>query len=140
VKHQGVGGKAAVNGDPKMPWRAADIFVAKPAGRALSATDPRINRDLTAGFYGRVRSGSFDPAGNFVAKRERKRTPRANIQLFSSTKHKITILHVQVGMADAATFDPDQHLGALWRWQVCHRFAERRAVGCQRLSVYFHAS
>src|SRR5262245_37914285 len=121
-----------------MTRRAADILVTNLACCTLSATDPGIDGNGPPGFYCRVRSGGLDPAGNFVTKRERKRAPCANIELFFSTKQKITILHVQVGMADAATFNPDQHLGALWRRQVRHRFAERCSVGRQRLSEHFH--
>jgi hypothetical protein len=134
-----VAGKAAVNGDPEMTRRAADILVANLACCALSATDPGIYGNMTPRFYSRVRSGTFDPAGNFVTKRERKRTPRANIKPFFSTERKIAVLHMQVGMADAASFNPDQNLGALWRRHVGHRFAERRSVGRQGLSVHFHA-
>src|SRR4029453_10414274 len=139
VWHQNVAGKAAVNGDPEMTRRAADILIANLACCALSATDPGIYGNMTPRFYSHVRSGAFNPAGNFVTKRERKRTPRANIELFFSAERKIAVLHMQVGVADAATFDSDQYLGALWRRQVGYRFAERRSVGRQGLSVHFHA-
>src|SRR5262245_29599855 len=122
-----------------MTRRGADILVANLACCALSATNPGIHGNMTPRFYGRIRSGAFDPAGNFVAERERKRTPRANIELFFSTERKIAVLHMQVGGANPATFDSDQYFGALRRRQVGHRFAERRSVGRQGLSVHFHA-
>jgi hypothetical protein len=133
-----VAGETAVNGYSEMTRRTANVLVTNFACCALSATDPGINSNATPGFYGRVRSSGFDLAGNFVTERERERTPCANIELFFSTKYKITILHMQVGMTDAATFNPDQHLGALWSRQVHDRFAERRSVGRQRLSVHSH--
>ena len=109
-------GKAAVYGNPEVTRRVANILVTNLTGGASPTTDPGIYRNLAAGFYVCVRPCALDSTGNFMTKRERECTPGTNIKPFFVAEYKVTILHVQVGMTDAATFDPHQHLGALQSW------------------------
>jgi hypothetical protein len=109
----------------------ANILVTNLAGCASPATDPGIYGHLPVGFYTSIRARGFDRAGNLVTKRKWQRTPSTNIKLSFSVEYKVTILHVQVGMTDATTFDPYQNFGALWPWYVYDRFAERLPVSGQ---------
>src|SRR5262245_25396628 len=131
-------GKAAVDGYPEVARRHTNILVTELAGGALPAADPGIYGDLATRLYVGIRPGAFDPAGNFMTKRERQRTPGANIKPFLAAEGKIPILHVQIGVADAATFDPHQNLGVLWSRNVRDRLAQRTSIDGQRLPVHLH--
>src|SRR5690606_13415131 len=50
------------------------------------------------------------------------------------TKREIAVLHVDVGVADAAAADPHEDFSTLRRGALRRCFAQRRTVGCQRLS------
>jgi hypothetical protein len=43
-----------------------------------------------------------------VAERERQFTPGTNIKLLSTAEGEVAVLHVQIGMADAAARDPHE--------------------------------
>ena len=60
VRHQHMRCKAAVDGDPEMMGRNADILVAGFTGRALSATDPGIDGYFCPGFDIGIRARALD--------------------------------------------------------------------------------
>ena len=124
-------GKAAIDGNPEVTRRDTNILVTDLAGGALPAANPGIYGDLAARSYIGVRPNAFDFAGNFMTKRKRQRTPGANIKLLFTAECKVPILHVQVGVADAATFDPHQHLGALWPRYVHDRLTQGASIDSQ---------
>jgi hypothetical protein len=124
-------GIPAVNSDAEMTRRTANVLITDFAGGALPASDPRIHGNPATGLYGRVRSCRIDLAGNFVTKREWQRAPGSHIKLFFSAEHKVTILHMQVGMADTTAFHPHQHFGSLRLRYVRDGFAEGRSVSGQ---------
>jgi len=130
--------KATVGGNPKMAWARANVLVTNLAGGALSATNPGIHGDLGAGFCTGVWPSAFDRACYFVAKRERQSASRADIESFVAAKRKVAILHVQVGMADAAPLDLHQDLGSSRLWSLYRGFAQGCAVSGQGLAVHLH--
>src|SRR5215470_10069561 len=50
----------------------------------------------------------------------------------------MTVLHMQVGMADPTPVDADEHFRSLRSRHIDDRFAQRRAVGDQRLAMELH--
>ena len=98
-------GKTAVDCGAQMAWHDADILVANLACGASPATDPRIDRDRGTRFCIRIRPHAFDHASDFMTKRKWQRAARAHVQFFVFTEQKETVLHMQIGMADAATND-----------------------------------
>ena len=123
--------KAAVNSRAEMPRRLADVFIARLAGGALSATDPGIDRDLRADFGFCIRSRLFNHAGDFVSERKGQSATGAYVERFAVAQFKKSVLHVQIGMADAASRNPHQYFAALRARRVDHRLAQRCAVGRQ---------
>ena len=133
MRHQHVRGKAAVGGDAEMAVGRAQIFLAGAAGRAGAAADPGIDRDLRAGLRARgVRSRALDHARDLVAERERQRAAGAHVERLAVAEREIAVLHVQVGMADAAALDAHQHLGALRLRAIDDGLAERGFIGGER--------
>src|SRR6202011_3239108 len=105
--------EATVDHDSEMARVAADVFVTGPACSARAAADPGIDGDRPADpRVPGLGACALDAAGDLVAKGERQRTATADVQSLVATELEITILHMQVGMTDAATLDPHQHLGA----------------------------
>jgi len=131
-----MGGKTAVHCDAEMARRRADIFLTRLAGRAPTATDPRIDRKLGARSHQRPRA--LDLTCDLMAERERQRAAGADVELLAVAEQKIAVLHVQVGMADAAARDAHQNFGARRLGDVDIRFAQRRAIGGEGLAVYLH--
>ena len=91
----------------------AQILLAGAAGRALcrNRSTDRPRRDVQAAACGR-RPRALDYAGDLVAKRERQRAARADVEPFVVAEHEIAVLHVQVGMADAAALNAHQYFVA----------------------------
>ena len=75
--------KAAVHCSSEMTRRHADIFITRLACGALSTTDPRVDRDLRAGFGIRIGSRVLNDAGNFVAERKGQSPARAYVEQFA---------------------------------------------------------
>ncbi len=96
----------------------AQILIAGAAGRAFAATDPGIHRDTVADRCIGPFAGGFDHAGDFVAKRERQRAVLGDVELLAAAEIKIAVLNMQVGMADAAAFDADQHFAVARLGQI----------------------
>src|SRR5690242_2836315 len=120
-----------------MMVRGAQVLLTAPAQRTCSAADPRIHRDAPADLcVGRIFARSLDNARDLMAERERQRTVLGDIEPLVATQRKITVLQMQVGMADAAALDPHQHFGAARFWRIDHRLAERLAVRDQRLAMH----
>ena len=98
-------------------WRGAraNIFVAGLAGRTLCRSRSRDRPRPCAPGFAPSASGpsAFDHAGDLVAERERQRAALAHVELLAVAEREIAVLHVQVGMADAAALDAHQHLAAL---------------------------
>lgn len=115
--------EAAIHRDAKMARRRADILVPKLAGGALSATDPWIDGDLRAGPCGGVRSHAFNDPGNFVSERKRQGASGAHVERFALAEFEKSILHMKVGVADAASRNPHQHFAALRTWRIDDGFA-----------------
>jgi hypothetical protein len=114
-----------------MTWSGANVLVTHFTRSALPATDPGIHGDPGAGFCIGIRSRAFDCTGNLVAERERQRAPSADVEFLVATQRKVTILHVQVGMADPTSLGPHQDLGALRSRYVHDGLAQWRAVSRQ---------
>jgi hypothetical protein len=114
-----------------MTGSRANVLVTHFARSALPATDPGIYGDPGTGFCIGIRSCAFDRTGNFVPERERQRAPSADVEFLVATQRKVTILHVQVGMADPTSLDPHQDLGAVRSRYVNDGFAQGRAVSRQ---------
>jgi hypothetical protein len=129
--HEDIRRKTPVHVNSEMTGSRANVLVTHFARSALPATDPGIHGDLGTGFCIGIRSRAFDRTGNFVAERERQRAPGADVEFLVATQRKVTILHVQVGMADATSLDPHQDLGALRLRDVNGGFAQGRAVSHQ---------
>src|SRR5262249_60123246 len=108
MRHQHVGGKPAVGVDAEMARRRADVLLAAPAGGALAAADPWIDRDRRARRDPlRGLAEALDDAGDLVAEREGKRPAGPHVELLVVARQAITVLHVQVGRADAAARGAD---------------------------------
>src|SRR6516162_2754797 len=133
-------GKAAVNRNAKVPRRRADVLVADFAGGALAAADPRVDGDLAPGLDFRIRPGTFDCPGDLVPEREWQGAALPHVELFAVAEQKIAILHMQVGMADAAAGDTHQHFTALRPRGLDHRFTQRRSISGERLTVHLHGA
>jgi hypothetical protein len=101
-----------------MARSSANVLVARFACCTLSATDPGIDGDLATGFCAGIWSRAFDDAGNFVAERERQRATGADIEFLAVAEQEEAILHMQIGMADAAALNSHQDLGALRTWRI----------------------
>ena len=48
-----------------------------------------------------------------MAERERQRAAGSYVELLAVAEQEISVLHMQIGMADAAARDAHQHLGPL---------------------------
>src|SRR5260221_6566223 len=146
MRHQHMARIAAVDRNAEMTRRRAQILLAVPAGWAGAAADPRIDRDLAArrrdGIRRDLRSGAFDHACNLVAERERQGSARRNIQLLVADQSEKAVLHVEVGVADAASLDSHQHFAAARLRAVDDGFDQRRPIGDEGLAVKLgcHAS
>src|SRR5881394_3920700 len=112
----------------------AEVFLASLARAALAAADPGIDRDLGASS---IETGALDHARDLMPQRERQRAAFAHIERFAFAEREIAVLHVQVGMADAAALDANEHLAALWLRAIDNGFAERGLVGGQREAAKF---
>src|SRR6202011_5363163 len=67
---------------------------------------------------------------------------RRNIQLLIAGQSEKAVLHVQVGVADAASLDSHQHFAAARLRAVDDGFGQRRPIGDEGLAVKLgcHAS
>src|SRR6185369_12655398 len=141
MRDQHMRGKAAVGGNAEMARGCADVLVAGLAGRALAAADPRIDRNRRADFCLRIRPDGFDGAGDFMPEREGQGASGAHVELLAVAEHEIAVLHVQIGMADAAAMDAHQHFGAFGLRGLYHGLAQGRGIGGERLAVHLcHAA
>ena len=106
----------------------AEIFLAGAAGGAGAAADPGIDRDACAG-RDAAASGparSITPAISWPSVNGSVR-PARDVELLAVAEREIAVLHVQVGMADAAALDAHQHLAARGLGTVGDGLAQRRA-------------
>ncbi len=107
-------GEAAVDGDAEETLFGAEIFVAMETVAALAAADPGKYRFPGADQAIRNLGADFlDHACDLVSQRKRQRHAARGVELFAAAEVGIAILDVQVGMAQPATFDPDQDFPAL---------------------------
>src|SRR5260370_33756563 len=115
------------------------MLPALPARRAGAAADPRIDRDLAPrrrrGIVLNVRSGTFDHARDLVTEREGQGAARRDVEFFVAVEPEVSVLHVQVGVANTAALDSHQDLGALRQRAVDDGFDQRRPVGDEGLAV-----
>ena len=130
-------GITTIGGNAEMMVRGAEIFVAGAADSARAAADPRINRDAPA--YRRafgLASGAFDHAGDFMPECERQNPAFGNVEPIVAAEREVAVLHMQVGMAHAASFDAHEHLAAVRRGAINNRLAQRLPVGDKRLAAH----
>ena len=129
MRHQHVGGIAAVDGDAERAGRIAHVLVAARAQPALAAADPGIGGVELAWRHAlRLGARRLHGAGDLVAQGEGQRAVAAHIELLAAAQIEIAVLQVDVGVAYAAMRDAQQHLAAL-------RLGRGRLRGLQRLSV-----
>src|SRR5262249_39218667 len=135
MRHQHVGGEAAVEIDADMARGGAVVLLAVPARNALAAADPGVDRDLVAGLRVRgVETDAIDHAGDLVAEREGQGAALADVELLVAAEPEVAVLHVHVGMAHAAALDPHKHLAAARLGRLDDGLAQRRRVGDERLA------
>jgi len=85
-----------------MARRGADILFTDLARWTLATADPWKDRNSGSRFGAGVRTHTFYAAGDLVTKRERQCAAGADVEFLGIAEKKKTILHVQVGVADAA--------------------------------------
>ena len=86
--------------------------------------------------FGDVGTDFVDDAGDLVAERERQRHAARGVEPLAAAEIGIAVLDVQVGMAEPAAFDADQHFAALRLRRVDDGFAQRRIELDQRLATH----
>ncbi len=130
-------GKAAVDRDTEKALLDAEIFVAVLAIAALAAADPGEHRLLFSDqlFWG-VRADFLDDACDLMAERERQRHAARGVEPLAAAEIGIAVLDVEVGMAQPATFDADEHFSALRLRCVDDGFAQRRIEFDQGLAAH----
>src|SRR5579875_3775229 len=113
MRDQDVAGKAAVDGDTEMPVAGAKVFLAATARGTLAATDPRVDRDAAAGRcpFG-LAARALNHAGDSMPKGDRQGAAGGHIEPLVAAEGEITVLHVQIGMADAAALDAHKNFAA----------------------------
>ena len=120
-------GKTAVDGHAEKTLLDAEIFVAVQTVAALAAADPREYRFLRADQVLRnIRTDFLDDAGDLVSERERQRHAARGVELLAAAEVGVTVLDMQIGMAQSATLDADQDFLALRLRRVDDGFAQRR--------------
>ncbi len=130
-------GEAAVDGDAEKALLDAQILIAVEAVAALAAADPGEYRLLGADQILRDIGADFlDDAGDLVSERERQRHAARGIELLAAAEVGIAVLDMQVGMAQSATLDADQHLPALRLRRFDDGFAQGRIELDQRLATH----
>ena len=113
VGHQHVAGETAVDGNAEKALLGAEIFIAIEAVAALAAADPREHRYLFSDQALRnIRTCFLDHAGDLVSQRERQRHAARGVELLAAAEVGITVLDMQIGMAQPATLDADQHFAS----------------------------
>jgi hypothetical protein len=103
----------------------------------LAAADPGKNRfPRTDQLVRYFRTNLLDDAGDLMSQRERQRHATRGVEPLAAAEIGIAILNVKVGMAQSATFDPDQGLPPRWLGRIDDCFAERRIELDQRLASH----
>jgi hypothetical protein len=137
VRHQHVTGKAAVDGDAEEALLGAEVLVAVGAVAALAAADPGEDRLLLSDqILRRIGADFLDHARDLMAERERQRHAARGIELLAAAKVSVTILNVQVGMAQPATFDADENFLTCRLRCVDNGFAQEGIEFDQRLATH----
>ena len=127
VGHQHVAGETAVDRDAEEALLDAEIFVAVETVAALAAADPGEHRLLRADQVLRNIGADFlDDAGDLVSQRERQRHAARGVELLAAAEIGIAVLDMQIGMAQPAALDADQHFPALRLRRLDDGFAQRR--------------
>ena len=104
---------------------------------ALAAADPGEYRLLLADqVLRRIGADFLDHAGDLMAERERQRHAARGVELLAAAEIGVAVLDVQVGMAQPAALDADQHFPALRFRRVDDGFAQRRIEFDQRLATH----
>ena len=137
VGHQHVGRESAVEDDAEKTILQAEIFVTVETVAALAAADPWEDRLLGAdqALVG-VRSDLIDDACDLVAHREGQNHAARGVEPPAAAEIGIAVLDMQVGMAQPAAIDADQHLLALGFWCVGDGLAKRSIEFHERLSTH----
>src|SRR6202030_1320683 len=73
---------------------------------------------------------------DLMAERERQLAAGGDVEPFVVAEREIAVLQVQVGMAHAAALDAQEHFVAAGCRTVDEGFAERLAVGDERLTAH----
>ena len=129
--------ESAVNRHTKEALFGTKVFIAVEAIGTLATADPRKHRLLLADEILRdFRADFVDNAGDLVAEREGQVHATRGIEAFAAAEIGVAVLNVQIGMAQAAAFDPHQHFLALRLRGLDDGLAQRRVEFNQRLSTH----
>ena len=119
-------GEAAVDGDAEKTLLDAEILVAIGAVAALAAADPREYRlpgaDQAAWNIG---TDLRDDAGDLVSQREGQGHAAGGVKFLAAAEIGVAVLDMQVGMAQPAALDPDQHFPGYRLRRLHDGFAQR---------------
>src|SRR5690349_3349449 len=137
VRHQHMGGKAAVDGDAEEALLDAEVLVAGETVAALAAANPGKYRLLLADhIHADLGADLIDDAGELMAERKWERHAARGVELLAAAEIGIAVLDVQVGMTEPATLDANEDLLALRLRRFDDGLAERRIEFDQRLSTH----
>jgi hypothetical protein len=120
-------GEAAVDGDTEKTLFDAQVLVAVETVAALAAADPGEYRFFRADQLLRnIRTDFLDDPGDLMSERKRQRHATRGVQLLAAAEVSVTVLNMKVGMAQPATFDPDEDFLALRFRRLDDGFTQRR--------------
>src|SRR5713226_7902621 len=119
--------KTAVDGDAEETLLDAEILVAIEAVAALAAADPREYRLPCADQALRsLGAGFLDDARDLVAQHERQRHAARGVELLAAAEVGVTVLDMQVGMAQPAAFDANEDFPGQRLRRLDDGFTQRR--------------
>jgi hypothetical protein len=88
MRHQHMGGEAAVDLDAEIARRRAEIFLSRAAGRALAAADPGKHGRRLSGLHLGVGTGFLHHARDLVSEREQGARPAVTSSFLSPPRLK----------------------------------------------------
>src|SRR6185295_10256394 len=129
MRHQHVSCIAAIDLNADLTRLEAKMLVATRAKSTLAAADPRIDNDTAARFrvlgFG---AGRFDRAFDLMSEREGKRTSAGEFKFSPAAEIEISLMQMNVGVANAAMPDADEDFAAHGHRHLADCFAKRNTV------------
>src|SRR4030088_3674771 len=120
-------GETAVDGNTEKALLDAQILIAIETVAALAAADPGEYCFFRADQVLRnIRPHFLDNPRNLMSERKRQRHATRGVQLLAAAEVSVTVLSITVGMAQPATFDPDEDFLALRFRRLDDGFTQRR--------------